>query len=129
MKRSGFIRRKPLRGKRVKRSAHYWYMRKVCKVAGCVLCGAPAIPAHIRYSDAAAGKVNPGMGQKDDDYILPLCSRHHTDGPDAQHASGERQWWQEQGIDPIALCDALRAVSGDVEKGRRIVRRALMERT
>lgn len=32
---------------------------------------------------------------------LPLCDRHHTDGPDALHATGdELGWWKRMGVEP-----------------------------
>ena len=88
----------------------------------CVICGAEAEAAHVRYSDASRGKVNPGMSRKDDRYVLPLCHGCHRTGQEAQHRTGEREWWQGHGIDPIPVCEALRAVSGDVEAGWKIIR-------
>jgi hypothetical protein len=39
------------------------------------------------------------MGEKPDDRrTLPLCAQHHLTGPDAQHSSNERRWWEQWGI-------------------------------
>jgi hypothetical protein len=41
------------------------------------------------------------MGEKPDDWrTLPLCAQHHLTGPDAQHRTNERQWWERWGIYP-----------------------------
>jgi hypothetical protein len=73
----------------------------------CISCGEDhpgrrREAAHIRYSDAEAGKVNPGMGRKPDDrWTLPLCKRCHQDGPKAQHKGNERAFWERLGIDAL----------------------------
>jgi hypothetical protein len=76
----------------------------------CLICfrAAPSEAAHIRYGDPARGKLKAGVGEKPDDkWTLPLCAEHHRTGPDAQHAMGERQWWELHGIDPISICQQL----------------------
>lgn len=74
--------------------------------------------AHIRYSDAAAGKFNPGVGAKPDDkWTVPLSSDEHR----RQHSMGERWYWEGVGIDPIEVAKHLYAVSGDYEAGCKIV--------
>ena len=65
----------------------------------CIICGAEAEVAHIRMSDAKYNKVN---GRKDQ-WVIPLCPGHHRLYPDAQHNSGERIWWDRQGIDPLEI--------------------------
>jgi len=64
-------------------------------------CEGRTDPAHLRFSDAAAGRRNPGPGRKSDDrWCVPLCRKHH----DAQHARGnERAWWASVGLDPNEL--------------------------
>lgn len=44
------------------------------------------------------------MGLKSgDDWAVPLCHKHHMD----LHSYGdERLWWDLQGVDPIAWCNA-----------------------
>ena len=77
--------------------------------------------AHIRYSDARFGKTNPGSHKPDDKYTLPLCNLHHQE----QHAIGdERKFWDGIGLDPIPLALELYAISGDNEKGCKIIQRA-----
>lgn len=78
--------------------------------------------AHIRFSDAAAGKTNAGVGAKPDDkWTLPLCGPCHT----AQHDMGdEREFWNLAGLDPLKLAEQLFAVSGNHERGCEIVMKA-----
>lgn len=66
-------------------------------------CQGRTDPAHLRFSDAKVGRLNPGTANKSDDkWVLPLCRHHH----DAQHACGnERRWWSQWGIDPNAECE------------------------
>ena len=74
--------------------------------------------AHIRYSDARAGKFNPGVGAKPDDkWTVPLSNDEHR----RQHAMGERRYWESVGIDPIEIARRLYAVSDDYEQGCKIV--------
>ncbi len=77
----------------------------------CCACGAPAPShaAHIRFSDAAAGKINPGIGAKSHDRrAVPLCADCHLDAPDAQHNVGnERKFWARVGKDPDEIADRL----------------------
>lgn len=88
----------------------------------CCLNDIESQAAHIRYSDAAAGKVNAGVGAKPDDkWTLPLCQACHT----AQHNMGdERAFWALAGIDPLALAAKLYAVSDEHELGCEIIRKA-----
>ena len=77
--------------------------------------------AHVRYSDARVGKKNPGPGMKpDDSWTVPLCSADHR----AQHARGERLFWESAKIDPILVALALWRATGDVDAGCQIVRNA-----
>lgn len=99
---------------------HLAYLRKLpCLMTGSVT---DIEAAHIRYGDPHYGKRPTGMGERPDDrYAVPLCAAAHRTGPDAQHGSGERAWWERQGIDPLAIAAALWECSGDIEEGRRIV--------
>lgn len=103
--------RKEQRQPRERDNAYLAWLRRQCCVVGAIAgwpCSGRIDPAHIRYSDARAGKLNPGAGRKPDDkWCLPVCRTHH----DAQHAYGdERKWWcSEVGVDAI---DLARAVHG-----------------
>lgn len=80
----------------------------------CVACraeglpsGAPIEAAHIRYSDAKLGRVNPGMQAKPSDcWATPLCRHHHQHD---QHTRAERAFWERLGVEPGALSMALHA--------------------
>lgn len=78
--------------------------------------------AHIRFSDAAANKVNAGVAAKPDDrWTLPLCGPCHA----AQHDIGdERHFWNLAGINPLVTAEQLYAVSGNFEQGCKIVKNA-----
>jgi len=103
--------RKEQRQPRERDNAYLAWLRRQSCVVGAIAgwpCSGRIDPAHIRYSDARAGKLNPGAGRKPDDkWCLPVCRTHH----DAQHAYGdERKWWcSEVGVDAI---DLARAVHG-----------------
>lgn len=94
----------------------------------CVVCeSSPVHVAHVRYASAVDNAPLVGKQEKpDDSRTVPLCPAHHTDGPDAQHKSGEAIWWREVGINPYALARALYGCSGDVELMRQLVTRARM---
>lgn len=78
--------------------------------------------AHVRYGALQYGKRETGASEKPHDkWTVPLCAADHR-GPEGQHASGEKAWWDEKGIDPLALAAALFASSGDEEAGEVIVR-------
>lgn len=75
--------------------------------------------AHVRFSDARAAKVNPGVGRKPDDkWTVPLCGDHHR----KQHSMDEDEFWSHEGIDPIFVAMALYLNSGDTEAGEQIIR-------
>jgi hypothetical protein len=90
---------------RVRNERHLSLVRKL----PCLICGRhPSEAAHVRYGDEEHGKRSTGVAEKPSDkWAVPLCEKHHRTGKDAQHSSGERGWWQRQGIDPLALCEAL----------------------
>lgn len=74
--------------------------------------------AHIRFSDLRVDKRKVGVGEKPDDrWALPLSGEAHR----RQHSMNERAFWQEVGIDPVLYALALYSVSGDYERGCRIV--------
>lgn len=95
----------------------------------CLICGAPGEAAHVRYGSIAHGKVETGAGRRPDDrWTVPLCPAHHREGPDAQHGSNERKWWQAKGIDPLStaalLFSAFKADPDDEASARAICRHA-----
>lgn len=62
------------------------------------------------------------MGQKPHDRrTLPLCCGHHREGPKAQHAAGERAWWEARSIYPPALCADLSAAYDAGADGNAII--------
>jgi hypothetical protein len=64
------------------------------------------------------GKTEPGTGQKPDDkWVVPLCRGHHT----AQHACGEKSFWEAWTINPLDIAAFLWAASGDEEAALRII--------
>ena len=76
--------------------------------------------AHLRFSCAAYGKSNPGVGEKPDDRdALPLCRQCHT----LQHEIGETDFWQD--CDPIGWARQLYEVSGDINAEIQIIQAAL----
>jgi hypothetical protein len=45
------------------------------------------------------------MGRKvSDRFTVPLCRLHHRE---LHHRGDERLWWQDKGIDPLAVAAAL----------------------
>jgi hypothetical protein len=90
--------------------------------------------AHIRYSDAARGKINPGIQRKPDDrYCVPLCfDMHNGDPRNSQHSMNERAFWERHRIDPIKAADKLWAIFNDEtlsqierdEAGEKVIREA-----
>jgi hypothetical protein len=65
----------------------------------CLLCGRkPSDPHHLRFMHA-------GLGRKaSDEFAVPLCRIHHR----LVHRVGNQAaWWQEAGIDPIAVARKL----------------------
>lgn len=98
-----------------------WIRRLPC--AACAFTGGacgPVQAAHLRYSDAALGRINSGMQQKPDDkWVTPLGAGHHAE----QHAGNERAFWERIGIEPGALCMALHAAFLAGQDGEPVVRR------
>lgn len=81
----------------------------------------PVEAAHIRYGEHAYGKPFTGMGEKPSDcWVVPLAHDVHMD----QHRHGERQWWLDQGIDPLLIAALLWAAGGNDEAGITIIRNA-----
>jgi hypothetical protein len=97
---------KATRGRVVDTGYLQWLRRQPCRVAG-MTCSGAIEAAHVRYSDASRGKVNPGLQCKPSDrFAVSLCAGHHR-GPGGQHAAGnERAWWSSYGKDGLAEADA-----------------------
>jgi hypothetical protein len=74
--------------------------------------------AHIRYSDARYFKPSTGMAEKPDDmFAVPLAAGAHR----AQHGMSERQFWDNQRIDPCLIAALLWLHSGNDEAGQHII--------
>lgn len=74
--------------------------RQPCEARHLGGCDGPIEAAHIRYSDAAAGSINPGMGRRNHDrFANPLCRFHHQHD---QHRRRERAFWSDVGKDAYA---------------------------
>ena len=104
---------------RIQDKAHCAFIRRLpCLITGRtdgVEC------AHIRYADLRFDKRETGKAERpSDQWTVPLHHELHR----AQHATGERDWWRLQGINPITICLALYEVSGDDEAGKEILREA-----
>jgi hypothetical protein len=91
-------------GQRQPREKANAYLQALRRVP-CAVCGAlPSDAAHLRFTNMAVGRRNPGMGMKSHDrFATPLCRAHHTE----QHAAGnEAAWWAAHRMDPDALAAA-----------------------
>ena len=66
----------------------------------CLICARrPTDAHHLRFAQVTA------MGRKvSDRFTVPLCRLHHRDLHDR---GNERLWWQDKGIDPLAVATAL----------------------
>jgi hypothetical protein len=92
---------------RVRDPGYLAFLRRLPCVA-CMVeggnCG-PTEAAHIRFSDARLGRINPGMQAKpSDQWATPLGRGHHQHD---QHAGAERAFWERLAIEPGALSMAL----------------------
>lgn len=77
--------------------------------------------AHIRFAWPRVDKRETGLGEKPDDmWSVPLCPKDHRE----QHSGSEISFWAKQHMSPILTALALWAVTGDEERGRRIIKRA-----
>jgi hypothetical protein len=75
------------------------HLRFVAQKA-CLVCGRmPSDPHHLRFMQLRA------LGRKvSDEFAVPLCRTHHRA---AHHASDERSWWAQVGIDPVKVAHEL----------------------
>lgn len=86
----------------------------------CVACYAVgrSDAAHLRMADVARGKRYTGKGEKPSDcWTTPLCRDCHT----RQHSGSEAAFWSALNIDPVDLCRALYAASGDEYAARQAI--------
>jgi len=104
---------------RVKDAAYLRFIRTL----PCVICGAQAEAAHLKFSSAKYGKLHPGIGTRPDDkWCLPLCPEHHRLGSASQHATGDEEgWWAAHGIDPCALAIAIYDARSDRHRAMEII--------
>lgn len=104
------------------------YLARIAQLPSVISLSSPCEVCHVRYGDPAQGKPSTGMAEKPDDkWTLPLTPNEHRLGREAQHARGEREWWQKHGIDPVALCNDLYAAweaGADIIDMTGIIRRA-----
>ena len=104
-------------------NAHLAFIRRLPCVATFVRTGAQVFgcdAAHVRFGDPQRGKRHTGMAEKPDDkWTVPLTRTAH----DEQHGQNERAFWSGLGIDPIDLCEALYAVSGNDRAALDVIRR------
>ena len=83
----------------------------------------PVEVAHVRFGDPARGKRPTGAGEKPSDrWTVPLSDLMHRNSNEAQHNHGEREWWEEAGIDVIALMLDLQAVFPSVKKAKLVIK-------
>ena len=74
----------------------------------CLLCGrTPSDPHHIKFAEQRA------MGLKvSDRFTVPICRLHHRE---LHRRGNERNWWEHQEIDPLAVAARLWATTHPVE--------------
>ncbi len=84
----------------------------------CLVCRrSPCDAAHIRMADEHRSKPPTGIGERPSDrWAVPLCHECHM----KQHRSGERQWWIDQGFDPIGIAMTLYENRDDIEEMKKI---------
>lgn len=93
----------------------------IAGVMGATDCSGATQAAHLRFSDAARGRLNPGMASKSHDrHATPLCEHHHLRD---QHVRQEQAFWNDLGIDPGDLSAALYAAYQAGEDGQAVLRR------
>jgi ERF superfamily len=66
----------------------------------CLVCGrTPSDAHHLKFAEQRA------MGRKvSDRFAVPICRLHHRE---LHRRGNERVWWQNQGIDPLAVAATL----------------------
>lgn len=88
-----------------------WIATLPCSVPGCLpRHRETVVPHHLTCSPEPKAR---GL-KSGDNWTLPLCAAvHHGPGiAGSLHDAGdERAWWARHGLDPIAICERLAAVS------------------
>ena len=103
---------------REKAAAHLAWLRTLPSLVPGL---GPVEAAHIRYADLRYFKPITGMAEKPDDkFAVPLAAGAHR----AQHSTGERAWWETQGIDPVLIAILLWCHTGNDDAGVHIIRTA-----
>jgi hypothetical protein len=75
------------------------HLRFVASQPCLVCCRTPSDAHHIKFADQRA------MGRKvSDKFTVPICRLHHRE---LHRRGNERTWWQNQGIDPVAVAATL----------------------
>jgi hypothetical protein len=66
----------------------------------CLVCGrTPSDPHHVKFAEQLT------MGRKvSDRFTVPVCRLHHRE---LHRRGNERDWWDGQGIDPLAIAATL----------------------
>lgn len=91
-----------------------------CLVAGRTRLGVHCAHVRASYPDEP-GWREVGKAEKPSDHrCLALCPDHHMHGPDAQHRSNEKLWYERLGIFPPHLCAALVEAFARGEDGLRV---------
>lgn len=75
------------------------HLRRVAELP-CLICNRqPSHAHHVKFAQRR------GLSQKvSDEFVVPLCALHHGD---LHRAASERDWWQKQGHDPLAIAAGL----------------------
>jgi hypothetical protein len=73
---------------------------KFVAAQSCLICGrTPSDAHHIKFAEQRA------VGRKvSDKFTVPVCRLHHRE---LHRRGNERAWWQQQGIEPLAVAAAL----------------------
>jgi hypothetical protein len=88
---------KASRGREIDAGFLAYLRRQPCEARHLSECAGPIESAHVRFSDAKAGSMNPGMQRKNHDRNAnPLCRFHHQHD---QHKRSERAFWASLGKD------------------------------
>ena len=98
---------------------------------GCAAAGRANLfseAAHCKLAIAAHGWREAGVQEKSDDRkALPLCADHHR-GRGGEHMAGARRFWDDIGICPGCLAEALGAAYDARESGAAVIWSAVRSR-
>lgn len=112
---------------RVRDKRHLGFVARLPCLCCLIRRGATVRPvqvAHIRAGyPGMPGWRDVGRSEKPHDWrTAPLCVSCHLDGPDAQHKSLERDWWQALGVYPPDFCSALVRAFAAGQDGMAVIR-------